>query len=206
MHKSSFSYPPIGISGAALVGKDTLCNLFIEYFKNLHNIKSKRYSIAGDSIRNDLKTLISKKTGQEVDLNDPEEKALIRPLMVEYGRFMRNKTKGRYFITQIEKNKKFGKKIVPIIPDIRYAEFENDENYWLRKEKKGLLIFLKRKGIKPANDFEKNNNLILEREADFVIDVPNFGENGNFMDDYVKFMERYIKDIITIYLQGISRL
>ena len=36
MPKTSIYYPPIGISGAALVGKDTLCNLFIEYFKKLY--------------------------------------------------------------------------------------------------------------------------------------------------------------------------
>lgn len=188
------------------MGKDTLCNLFIEYFKKLHKIKAKRHSIAGDTIRNDLKGLILKKMGKEVDMNDPEEKRLIRPLMVEYGRFMRNKTKGRYFIEELEKNKKFGNNFVPIIPDIRYAEFENDENFWLRKEKKGILIFLKRNGVDPANSFEEKNNLILEKEADFVIDIPTFGEKGNFIDDYTDYMDKIVKDIITIYLQGISRL
>jgi hypothetical protein len=206
MPKTSFYYPPIGISGAALVGKDTLCNLFVDYFKNIHNIKAQRHSIAGDTIRKDLKGLILKKMGEEVDLNNPEEKTLIRPLMVEYGRFMRNRTKGRYFIQELEKNKKFGKNFVPIIPDIRYAEFEKDENHWLRKEKKGILIFLKRKGIEPANSFEEKNNLILEKEADFVIDVPNFGENSDFINDYVDYMDKIVKDILTIYLQGISRL
>jgi hypothetical protein len=140
MPKTSIYYPPIGISGAALVGKDTLCNLFIEYFKKLHKIKAKRCSIAGDTIRKDLKGLILKKMGEEVDMNDPEEKRLIRPLMVEYGRFMRNKTKGRYFIQEIEKDNKFGNNFVPIIPDIRYAEYDQDENFWLRKKRKVFLF------------------------------------------------------------------
>jgi hypothetical protein len=206
MPKTSIYYPPIGISGAALVGKDTLSNLFIDCFKKLYNIKAERNSIAGDTIRKDLKGLILKKMGKEVDLNDAEEKTLIRPLMVEYGRFMRNKTKGRYFIEELEKNKSFGRNYIPIIPDIRYTEFEKDENHWLKQEKKGILIFLKRKGVKPANHFEEINNLVLEKEADFVIDVPNFEGNGSFLNDYIEYMDEIVNNIITIYLQGISRL
>jgi hypothetical protein len=76
----------------------------------------------------------------------------------------------------------------------------------VKKEKKGILIFLKRNGVSPANSFEEKNNATLEKEADFVIDVPTFGGNGNFISEYTDYMDRIVKDIITIYLQGTSRL
>ena len=58
-------------------------------------------------------------------------------------------------INLINKNKEFGRNYIPIIPDMRYSEYENDEVYWLKVEKKGLLIFLEREGIEPANKYEE---------------------------------------------------
>ncbi len=173
MSKTLFCQP-IGIAGNACVGKDTLCNFLIKKFKERYNLSSKRCSIAGDTIRKDLKSFILDKIGIDIESTTPEEKTLLRPIMVEYGRYMRNKTEGRYFIEKLKKNKNFGVGFVPIIPDIRYVEFEKDELYWLKKESKGLLIFLERKGINPANKFEEENNKKLKKNADLVFKIPNF--------------------------------
>jgi hypothetical protein len=121
--------------------------------------------------------------------------------MVEYGRYMRNQTEGRYFIETLNKNKQFAKNFVPIIPDIRYAEFEKDELYWLKNEKKGILIFLERNGIKPANEFEEKNNILLKEEADFVFEIPNFKD----MTDYCVYINDKVEKVVTTYLQGISQ-
>ena len=203
MPKTPIYYPPIGISGAALVGKDTFCSCLSLYFelKSQKKIKAKRCSIAGDVIRKDLKELILKKLGVEIDPVEYLQKTLLRPLMVEYGRYMRNQTKGRYFIETLNKNKQFGKNFVPIIPDIRYAEYEKDELYWLKQEKKGILIFLERKGIEPANEFEEKNNLILKKEADFVFEIPNFKD----MTEYCVYVNDKVERVVTTYLQGISQ-
>ena len=195
-------YPPIGISGAALVGKDTLCNALIYKFNFKCNLIAQRCSIAGDFVRNDLQILIKQNLGTCVDMHKPEEKARIRPLMVEYGRYMRSQTNGRYFIDKINKDTNFGSKFIPIVPDIRYAEYEKDELFWLKKEKTGILIFLERKGIKPANKFEKKNNFIMKKKADFVFNIPTFKNMGKY-DPYTKDM---VEEVITTYLRDTVRL
>lgn len=195
MLKTAF-YSPIGIAGAALVGKDTLCNELISVFDEKYAINSKRFSIAGDFIKKDLKNLIFKNLKVKIDINSPEEKKNIRSLMVEYGRYMRNKTKGRYFIEKLNKNKQFGKGYIPIIPDIRYAEYKKDELYWLKNEKKGILIFLERKGIENANQFEEKNNIILKSNADIHINVPNFKN----ISEYSCYMRETVDSIIKSYI------
>lgn len=173
MSETSF-YQPIGIAGNARVGKDTLCNFLIKKFKEKSNLEAKRYSIAGDTIRKDLKPFILEKTGLDIDSVTTEQKTLLRPIMVEYGRYMRNITEGRYFIEKVNINKDFGMGFIPIIPDIRYMEFEKDEIYWLKKENKGILIFLEREGIEPANKFEEENNKEIKKNADFIYEIPTF--------------------------------
>jgi len=193
-------YQPIGIAGNACVGKDTLCNVLIEKFKKNVNLEAKRCSIAGDTIRKDLKPFILEKTGIDIDSANPEEKTLLRPIMVEYGRYMRNKTNGRYFIEKLKENKNFGNGFIPIIPDIRYVEFENDELYWLKTENNGTLIFIERENIKPANIFEEKNNLILKENADFILNIPNF----NDISEYKPYSEHITDKIITGYLNNIT--
>lgn len=201
MLKNTIYYPPIGISGAALVGKDTLCAALIGNFKKKYGLDAKRYSIAGDKVRKDLKGFLRKSLGYDVDMYDPEQKELLRPLMVEYGRYVRNQTNGRYFIDNMNKTKSFGKGIIPIIPDIRYAEYEKDELYWIKNEKKGILIFLERRGIKPANKFERDNNIIIKKEANFVFNIPNFKSETS----YNLYVEGFIEDIVTTYQQDTLR-
>jgi hypothetical protein len=194
-------FQPIGIAGNACVGKDTLCNFLIQKFKKKYKITAKRCSIAGDTIRKDLKSFILDKTGVDIECATPEEKTLLRPIMVEYGRYMRNKTQGRYFIEKIKQNKDFGADFIPIIPDIRYVEFEKDELFWLKKENEGLLIFLERKGIEPANKFELENNKKLKKNADLVFNIPNFKSNialKNYSDGITdKIITSYFDPITT---------
>ena len=108
-------FPPIGISGNALSGKDTLCEFLSYMFNYEYDITAKRCSIAGDVIKKDLKELLFSKIFADVDFNDPKQKESLRPLMVEYGRCMRNQTQGRYFINILNKNKSFGKGYIPKI-------------------------------------------------------------------------------------------
>jgi len=194
-------FPPIGIAGAALVGKDTLCSAIIYQFNCNFNLEAKRYSIAGDTIRKDLKEMIFNKINVYIDMESPKIKENIRPLMVEYGRCMRNHTKGRYFIDILNKNKEFGRNYIPIIPDMRYSEYENDEVYWLKVEKKGLLIFLEREGIEPANKYEEKNNKILKKAADFILKVPTVLNT----EDYFLKTDTEIEKIITTYRRDIFR-
>lgn len=166
-------YPIIGISGAARVGKDTLCKALIKFF-NSKNIKSERKSIAGDIIKKDLKGLIKNKANINSFTEDVYEKTLIRPLLVEYGKLMRNQTKGRYFIEKFKPNTD----VITIIPDIRYAEYEEDELFWLKTEKNGFLIFIEHEFVSDANQTEKINNKIIKKQSDFKLSWSTLNENN----------------------------
>jgi hypothetical protein len=166
-------YPIIGISGAARSGKDTLCRALIRFFES-KKIKAERKSIAGDTIKKDLKQLIKNKANINSFTEDIYEKTLIRPLLVEYGKLMRNQTKGRYFIEKLECNNKN----IIIIPDIRYAEYENDELFWIKNEKQGFLIFVDHEYISDANETEKINNKIIKKQSDYKLKWSTLNENN----------------------------
>jgi hypothetical protein len=157
-------YPLIGISGASRAGKDTLCRALIREFKKI-NLTAIRKSIAGDTIKKDLQELLIKKLNIDTFTENTDEKTLLRPILVEYGKLMRNNSRGRYFIDNFE----YSKNTINIIPDIRYAEYKKDELSWLKDESKGVLIFLEREEISDANETEKINNKIIRNFADHYI-------------------------------------
>lgn len=157
-------YPLIGISGAARAGKDTLCRALIREFKKI-NLIAVRKSIAGDTVKKDLQDLLMQKLNIDSFTENTDEKTLLRPILVEYGKLMRNNSQGRYFIDNFE----YSKNTINIIPDIRYAEYKKDELSWLKDEAKGVLIFLEREEISDANETEKINNKIIRNFADHYI-------------------------------------
>jgi len=172
MPKHQFSYPPIGISGAARAGKDTLCRALIRHFNRI-NMKAVRKSIAGDAVKSDLFDVLMDNFELDAFTEITEEKEFMRPLLVEYGKMQRAKTQGRYFIDRFEPKLD----CVNILPDIRYVEYPNDEVYWLKNEVNGLLVFVERVGIYDANDTEKVNNKIIHNMADFNVSWGSLDEN-----------------------------
>jgi hypothetical protein len=165
-------YPLIGISGAARAGKDTLCRALIREFKKI-NLIAIRKSIAGDTVKKDLQELLMQKLNIDSFTENTDEKTLLRPILVEYGKLMRNTSQGRYFIDNFE----YSKNTINIIPDIRYAEYKRDELSWLKDESKGVLIFLEREEISDANETEKINNKIIRNFADHYIRWGRLDEN-----------------------------
>lgn len=184
-------YPVIGISGAARCGKDTLCRGLIREFEKI-GINAKRKSIAGDTVKNDLKNLLYEKIQFDTFTEINEEKESVRPLLVEYGKIMRQKTNGRYFIERF----KLEENCVNIIPDIRYAEYQKDELYWLKNEMRGLSIFIEREEIYDANETEKINNKFIKEVADFNLKWGRLNEQSEYERKIIDF---YAKDIIEKY-------
>lgn len=191
MLKDQIFYPPIGISGAARAGKDTLCRALIRYFNTL-DIKAVRKSIAGDSVKTDLKDVLLDKFSIDAFTENTETKEFMRPFLVEYGKMQRAKTQGRYFIDAFKSEAN----AVNILPDIRYVEYPKDEVYWLKNEVKGLLIFIKRKGILDANDTEKVNNKIISNMADHIVEWNSLDENES-QDLFL--IDSYAKNIVDNY-------
>jgi len=189
MLKDTKIHQIIGISGAARSGKDTLCRAIIRVLSNTYKINAIRRSIAGDQVKKDLQELLLKNLKIDSFTEDMTVKEEIRPLLVEYGKLMRNKTEGRYFIEKFQKIEN----TINIIPDIRYVEYPKDEAYWLKNEMNGFLIFIERENIFDANDTEKVNNKIIKGMADYGMSWKSLDETR---DEDKKIIDNYAKDIV----------
>lgn len=176
MVKSSKIHQIIGISGAARSGKDTLCRGLIRVLRENYNLCGIRKSIAGDQVKRDLKNVLQENVKIDSFTEKNDEKEYIRPLLIEYGKLMRNQTEGRYFIENfiIEENK------INIIPDIRYAEYPKDEVFWIKNEINGFLVFIERKNVYDANETEKINNKIIKQIADYHLVWDSLDENSEY--------------------------
>lgn len=163
----------IGITGVARSGKDTFYSIIKKYLKD-KNIECERIALA-DELKKELGDFVDKKF--KIDLNkcDGADKELIRPLMVAYGKCRRVQTEGKYWTSLVDSKIKDLKKsnIIPVVTDIRYIEYKDDEYAWL-KNHNGLLIHISRKlddgsFVPPANIEEKSNDNKLKAVADFAI-------------------------------------
>lgn len=190
----------IGITGVARSGKDTFYSILKRYLKE-KNIESQRLALA-DELKKELGDFVEKKF--KIDLNkcDGTEKELIRPLMVAYGKCRRVQTEGKYWTSLIDPRVKDLKKnnIIPIITDIRYIEYKEDEYAWL-KSHNGLLIHLSRKLddgsiVPPANIEEKSNDNKLKAVADFTICWETC-QDTNFLYELTQKYLRNIYDRLT---------
>jgi hypothetical protein len=163
----------IGITGVARSGKDTFYSILSKYLDS-KGLKSQRLAFA-DNLKKELRPFV--KDNFKIDLNSctPEEKEIVRPLMVAYGKCRRSQTQGQYWVSLLDEDvKKLQKEnTIPIITDVRYIEYKGDEYSWLKKYN-GILIHLSRKLddgslIQPANIEEKANDNKLKNVADLTI-------------------------------------
>jgi hypothetical protein len=160
---------PIGVTGFARSGKDTFFELFNRYcLKN--NIKTKRIALA-DNLKKDLKDFVSQNFSVDILNINGKDKEFVRPLMVVYGKLKREFTEGKYWTNKIqyEIDECISTQTIPVITDIRYSEYQEDELFWLKKKNNGLLVSITLKSNKPANKEEKENIFKIKQQADFKI-------------------------------------
>lgn len=161
---------PIGISGVATSGKDTL-------FKLLENRlgKVKRIALA-DALKADLDGFLTDRCGISAFTQNPEEKSLIRDLLVGYGKIRRKQSKGTYWTQKVQPQVteclSYG--VWPIITDIRYDFYPTDERYWLQTVQNGFLIHVSRtrangEPVLAPNIDEAENDPLLRERANFRI-------------------------------------
>lgn len=163
----------IGLTGVARSGKDTFY-LILERFLKEKGLEVRRVALA-DELKKELSDFVEKKFKINLNKCEGQDKELIRPLMVAYGKCRRAQTEGKYWTAIVESDiKNFRKQnIIPIITDIRYIEYKDDEYAWL-KNHNGILIHISRKLddgsiIPPANIEEKANDNKLKAVADYSI-------------------------------------
>lgn len=185
----------IGITGVATVGKDTLCANLISSFKE-DGLVAKRFALA-DELKDAMRIFLFDNFNIDILNCSPEDKSLIRPLLVEFGRAKRIQSNGTYW-TSILYEKMLKAQVEPfdvaIVTDIRYAEYDFDEVNWLHFHK-GILIHLSRylpdgTLIQPPNKDEEKNDPILFKKADIGIalqtDLLGLENNVNGLRDRIK--------------------
>jgi len=191
----------IGVAGYATTGKD----FFFSIMNALH--PSMRFSL-GDILKNEMREDLIEETGVDIFNCSAEQKEKVRPRLIEYGSKKRKETEGRYFteiLTEcIINTSTVGH--IPIITDIRYAEYERDELSWLKKELGGVLVYIdkhsvvngEKEYVKPPNKDEEINGPILKKNADYILDWPkaegDFYQKQEALKPYVeKFIDWYAK-------------
>lgn len=160
---------PIGVTGFARSGKDTFFDLFTKYCSK-YNIKTKRIALA-DNLKNDLKDFVAQNFSVDILNINGKDKEFVRPLMVVYGKLKREFTQGKYWTNKIQYqiDECISNDVIPVITDIRYCEYDEDELFWLKEKNNGLLISITLKNNKPANREEKENIFKIKRQANFKI-------------------------------------
>ncbi len=210
-----FSKPmTIGICGVATAGKDTFFTVLKEYLNERADLTVKRFALA-DKLKDEINPYLMSQFGISAWTTNPEEKKLIRPSLVSHGFVRRQLTKGKYWTAQIEKplTEAMAAGIIPVVTDIRYAEFDDDEVYWITKFG-GKLAYITRyyeigvegrqcfvDGFQPAhkekvfvqppNEDERRNDPKLRAAASTII------EWDTFKNPSVENLAPYIEQFIT---------
>lgn len=166
----------VGIGGVARSGKNLLCDLLMQNLY-LEGYTSKQFALASD-LKNDCNEFLYKMCDLNVWTDLTEDKSQFREFLVWYGNLKRKQSNGRYWIEKLDRRISTYECDVAIVTDVRYDVYDEDEVHWIKEEKQGLLIHLKRfsrdennfmQYTKPANQHESSNDSSLYTKADINI-------------------------------------
>lgn len=169
--KNFMKFPKlIAITGSAGVGKDTVYEALKQYLLSF-GTTAFRLSI-GDEIKKEMNEFLLKSIGISAWTRNRNEKDVIRPLLVEFGRAKRFKFGSDYWAKMLAPKLKLNgsQNIISVLTDFRYFDFEYE---WIRSQD-SLIIYLERDGVEPANSDETENNPKIKAHADLVIKCPHF--------------------------------
>ena len=179
----------IGISGCARSGKDLFFKLLSNNLNPKFNLK--RFAFA-DELKNDLSCLLKQNFNIDPLNPTPEEKELIRPLLVCYGTDIARKINENYWIQKIQpkiiENLKI-KNNIAVLTDVRYV---NEQLFVKNNFKKSININIEREGFKPINKEEERNNPILKENSDYQIVWSDYNKNipkhKSIIDEFIKYL------------------
>jgi hypothetical protein len=157
----------IGVGGAARSGKDTFASILS---RNLQQAgKSVKRIALADPLKENVDAFLLKNLGVSAFTSVPEEKLLIRPMLVWYGDAQRKRTNGRYWIDLAKKTIDETNYDYYIITDVRYDVYEKDELYFLKNEVNGVLCHISKYTIsKETRVLEPYGSIITTIEKRFV--------------------------------------
>tara|TARA_B100001094_G_C18169614_1_gene794280 strand:+ start:85 stop:657 length:573 start_codon:yes stop_codon:yes gene_type:complete len=163
----------IGLVGFARAGKNSFADFLIN---NRQGYKDISFAYA---LRKELDSFLLNRLNISAFTEDPEEKEIIRPLLVCWGtQVMRQKIDRDYWVKSVEKTVEINRKnnICSIITDVR---FEN-EIKWISNNG-GICIWIEREGVKAKNADEHLHTEPLQKECDFYFkwhNLENFKSEG----------------------------
>lgn len=168
--------------GNARCGKDTAYQSIKECVlnKEVHRVAF------ADELKKECDEFLTKNIGISAFTDDSQEKEIIRPFLVTYGTHLRRKLDPSCWIKKAELSIKDSSNSVHVVTDTRYL----NEADWVKK-KGGLLIYIEREGIEPANEEEEDNNPVLKSVSDVVIHMPTF--NNNYFEKCRKIIKEKLK-------------
>lgn len=153
----------IGLGSTQQVGKDTLFHCF-----QTIDPRFTRFAFA-DNLRADLANLVIDQWDIDIWDMTPEEKAFVRPLLIEYGMMWRRKNPDHWVERVIEQIledlswQRVGGGSIPVITDVRFV----NESTLLRRSFPGFkLICLGREGAPPPTPEEEKHHFTVEAQAD----------------------------------------
>ncbi len=172
----NFKYTNIALSGVAGCGKNTVSSIITKLLGRL-DLPYKELAIA-DNLKKELIPSSKELYGIDPSNCSRREKDLIRPFLVAHGEIKRNLSEGRHWVNQV--NYKLDAEKINIITDVRFNKYEKDEVYWVKNEINGVLIHVslyniennRRVFLPPANETELKNDLLVKKEADFILNWP----------------------------------
>jgi len=175
----------IGVSGSARSGKDTFFKLLSKYHGSTKFFQ--RFAFA-DELKNDLKRLISRKFDIKISSCSDEEKELIRPLMVSYGKLARNINEDYWIQRLMDKILPFKNLKIPVITDVRYL---NEQRYLKSHFEECINVHICREGFPPINEEEEENEPILKNNSDYLIEWKTFDKT---IDEGLPFIEDFVNE------------
>lgn len=171
----------IGITGFARSGKDTIYKRAKTILEN-EGRKCCRFAFA-DALKYESDEFLKKNTGISAFTEDPKEKEIIRSFLVTYGTDIRRRLDENCWIKSIQDKvvEKLNEGYNVFITDVRFK----NEAEWI-KMNHGILTYVSRDGIKPANHEEHRQYHRYKGMVEYFIHWPTFGEEEiNKCDEHV---------------------
>lgn len=179
----------VGIGGVARAGKDTLFSILKQYFLSKLGQNVERVALA-DNLKRELDPIFIQHFGISAFTQDTGEKALVREIIVPWARLKRTQSQGKYWTSLVKPHVEtlISNNIVPVITDIRYDLYEEDETNWVLNQG-GFLIHIQRQLkdgslVLPANKDEEENDPKVRAKAHLKLTIPTF-EDLNDLRDYL---------------------
>lgn len=187
----------LGLAGAAGVGKDTFFKIAQQIAAEEFNIELVRVSL-GDKIKERLRDFIWNEFRFFSFTTIPEEKAIIRSIIVTYVEAMRSVWGENVFLKMVDDEviQLISQKKVPVFTDIRYPTEFN----WV-KCNGGQIVYIDRiiqknplKIVPPANEAEARNNPILLKDRDYYFQWESCPDIDKLKEKYRPKFEEILKN------------